>query len=155
MTSATYEIKRDENDHRKVKHWVIIKDGIPLEWDGGSKGCPMHFATRRDAIEQVEKDKSHDAYIARLYEQEAAGFKEWNAAESKEIDDYAAVLLANAESWTFFGKFTAQVIARHQHQKDAEVLLSDSWVDPKRIHAEKRRIMAARAEAFKRAELEL
>lgn len=149
-----YEIKRDESDHRKVKPWMVLKDGIQMTWDAG-RPYPRRFVTRKDAQAEIDKDIAHDAYLARLYEQDAAGFKEWNAAESKEIDDYAAVLRENAESWTFFGKYTAQNIARQQHKKDAKDLESESWIDPKRVHAEKRRIMAARAEAFKRAGLEL
>jgi len=152
--TATYEIKRDETDHRKVKPWMVVKDGIPLEWDRGSKGYPMHFPSRKEAQAEIDKDIAWDAYLERLYEQDATGYV-WTADEQRQIDEYAVVLKANGESWTFCGKFTAQVIARHQHQKDADVLKSDSWIDPKRIHAEKRRVMAARVEAFKRAGIEL
>ena len=125
-----------------------------MTWDAG-RPYPRRFSTRKDAQKEIDKDIAYDAYLARLYEQDAAGFKEWSAEESKEIDDYALVLRANKESWTFSGKFTAQVIAKQQHEKDAKCLESQSWIDPKRVHAEKRRIMAARAEAFRRAGLTL
>lgn len=149
-----YEIKRDETDRRKVKPWIVLKDGMSLKHTAYDVYYRT-FDSRKQAQKAIDEDAAYDAYLARLYEQNAAGFREWNAEESKEIDDYAAILKANAESWTFLGKDTAQNIARRQHEKDARDLESDSWIDPKRVHAETRRIMAARAEAFKRAGLVL
>lgn len=147
-----YEIKRDTAGHRKVKPWMVLKNGDPYE---SAKGYPMHFRNRREAQEEIDKDIAHDAYLAQLYEQDAAAVRAWTAEQEREIDEYAEVLRVNAESWTFWGKYPAREIARRQHERDARDLASNSWIDPRRIHAEKRRAMAARVEAFRRAGLEL
>ena len=146
---STYEIKRDESNRRKVKPWIVLKDGGPLKYTAHNSYYRT-FDTRKQAQEAIDEDAAHDAYLARLYEQDAEGFKEWSTEESKEIDAYAEILRANTERWTLGGKLEAQAIARQQHQEDAKAL-TQQWMDTKRTHAEKRRIMAARAEAFKRA----
>lgn len=153
-TAVAYSIERDPTDHRTNRCWIVRKDGVALVYTMGSR-CPQTFKNRKDAQARIDDDIAHDAYLANLFAQDTATVRTWTPAEQKEIDDYAAILKANEESWTFCGKRTAQIIARQQHEKDAECLLSNSWVDPKRLHAEKRRIMAARTEAFKRAGLTL
>src|SRR5262249_40401237 len=134
------------------KLWMVLKDGQPYAREG-SKGYYMRFNTRKSAQEEIDKDVAWDAYLARLYEQDRSGVYVWTVEEELELDAYAAVLKANELRWTFFGKFPIQVVARQQHERDAKNLQSDSWADAKRVHAEKRRVMAARVEAFRRAGL--
>ena len=153
MTAPIYEIKRDESDHRKVKPWIVLKNGEPMKYDGCRYA--QRFKTRKDAQEKVTQDIEWDAYLVRLHEQDAAGVYEWNAGETEEIEKFTQQLLENPEQWTFNGPARFADIAQHQHWKDAKDLESDAWIDVKRFKAERRRRMAARAEAFKRAGLEL
>lgn len=149
-----YSIERDLTDHRKTKPWIVLKDGVALTYTMGSH-FPETFKNRKEAQVKMQVDIAHDAYLARLFTQDIATVRTWTPAEQKEIEDYAAVLSANEECWTFHGKRTAQFIARHQHETDTKDISHDHWVNPKRFHAEKRRVMAARVEAFKRAGLTL
>jgi hypothetical protein len=54
-------------------------------------------------------------------------------------------------------KIAAVPVARIQHLKDAEKLLKDDgcWIDARSVRAETRRVMAARAKAFRDAGLRL
>lgn len=153
---SEYIIKRDETDHRKVKPWIVLKDGTPLTHDQNARNpCVRSFPTRKAAQAEIDKDIVWDAYVVRLFEQDAAGVYEWNADENEEIEKFAQRLRENPEQWTFNGPARFVAIARRQHEKDAEDLEKDDWIDAKRFHAEKRRTRAARVEAFKRAGVEL
>ncbi len=43
-----YIIQRDLTDHRKVKPWIVLKDGKPLEWQAASYGYPRRFGNACD-----------------------------------------------------------------------------------------------------------
>lgn len=131
------------------KRWIVTKDGEPVKWSAGDH-YPQTHQRKRDAVEYIGKLKVGDAWTALLFAQDATGVYVWTPEEEKQINDYAVVLKVNATRWNFFGQQPAQDIARDQHVKDAEAL-DKQWIDTKRTHAEKRRVMAARVEAFKRA----
>jgi hypothetical protein len=149
----TYTIERDLNDHRKVKPWLVLKDGVVMN----HHNCLYveKFSTRKDAQKRIDDDIAGDAYLVRLHEQDTAAVRTWTPEEKKEISDFAVILTANEERFTFHGKLSIQAISRGRHVKDAKDLATNHWIDPKRLHAELRRNMAARVEAFKCAGLTL
>jgi hypothetical protein len=136
------------------KRWAVLKDGDTVKMDGCAYGAT--YQTKREALAEIPKFMAGDEWRERLFEDDRTGVYHWTVDDTKQINDYAEVLRANELRWTFGGEFTAQVIARQQHAKDAEdIAKPDSyWIDAARVRAEKRRIRAARVEAWRRAGIE-
>lgn len=116
---------------------------------------PRTFNTRKQAQEFADTDRQRDEYRARVFEQDRTRQYEWDADENAQIDGLAQKLRENPEQWTWNGPSHFVDMSRMQHVKDAEALESRNWLDCDFYHAEKRRLMAARREAFRRAGLEL
>lgn len=130
--------------------WSVLKGGQVVE------GHYCH-KRKRDAIAAIEDLIAYDKWLEKLLAEDRAGTYTWSEDEEKQINEFAELLKANEERWTFCGKFPIQKLARDRHKKDAEDLTTDksNWVEPDRFFAETRRRMAARVEAFKRAGVEL
>lgn len=129
--------------------WRVLKDGQPAD-------SSQFERRKRDAEKTAGELAAWDEWQAHVYRDDADGLFRWTATELSQIDEYAAALIVNLPRWNFFGRFPLRVIARQQHQKDAEDLLKDDghWIDARWVRAEKRRIMASRVEAFRRAGLD-
>ena len=151
MTSceAGYEVVKFD------RHWKVLKNGQEMRREGAY--YPRLFKLKREAEAFCVEDAENDRIKALHAEQDRTGVYVWSEADNQQIEEYAAALIENKERWTMTGKFPIQELGRREHEKDAAVLSGprESWIDPDRYFAEKRRVMAARREAFKRAGLEL
>lgn len=150
--TETYTIERDLTNHRKVKPWIVLKDGVRMP-SPRSGYCTFYF-TRKAAQEDIDADVAYDAWLARLYLDDFERVYRWSEDEGKQIDEYAGTLKENRLRWTFAGQFPIRQTAREQHWKSCEDLKRWDWGDATKFHAETRRTMAARLEAFKRAGVE-
>lgn len=146
MPEATYAVVKQD------KRWIVTKDGEPVKHYLSE--YPTTHQRKKDAVARIEQLQVRDAWTALLFEQDATGVYIWTPEEEKQINEYAAALKVNETRWTFNGPDTLQNIARNQHLQDEDALTKE-WRDTKRTHAEKRRVRAARVEAFKRAGLTL
>jgi hypothetical protein len=131
--------------------WRVLRDGQPFD------SSRHQFITRkRDAEKAAAELAAWDEWQAHVYRDDADGSFRWTATELSQIVEYAAKLATNSMGCSFFTQLPLRTIARQQHQKDAEDLLKDDtcWTDAPWVRAEKRRVMAARLEAFRRAGLD-
>lgn len=146
---AGYEVVKAD------RGWQVLKNGEPVKYEGAHYA--RSFKLKRDAAAFCFNDAEYDKIRALHAEQDRTGVYVWSDADDKQIDKYAAALIENKERWKMTGKFPIQELGRREHEKDAAVLSGprESWIDPDRYFAEKRRVMAARREAFNRAGLEL
>ena len=135
---------------KNLNRWAIQRDGVNVD-------CWSWRKTKKECVAQVSVLIALDEYRARVLEQDASGVYVWDTDEEKHIAEYVEALRTNRECWTMNGKMTLQEKARLQQSKDKSVVEGprSCWTDPDTYFAEKRRTMAARAEAFKRAGLEL
>lgn len=147
---AEYVIERWQQDHRKQKPWIVRKDGELMKYSERDSH-PRIFKKRKDAEAHAAADKANEEWRARILTQDQAGVCEWDEAEEAEIEKYVTKLRENPLQWTMNGQHPFVTIARIQHDKDAETLTQSNWTDCEFYHAQKRRVMAARVEAFKRA----
>jgi len=152
MTNA-YEIRRDETDHRKNKPWIVVKNGEPLKYRQ-IDSYPKHFSSKRLAKIAADKDAEWDAYMAIVLADDASREYRWTAEEQQQIEDLRLALRLNEEKWTFNGKVRFVELSRIGQRKDVEDSQKTTWTDAN-YPAQLRRRMAARAEAFRRAGLEL
>lgn len=149
MTSK-YTVVKD--DYRR---WSILRDGQPII---GENGIARHkYSRKRDALEEIPLIVAAVEYEALCGAQDAAGVFVWTTNEEEQIADYVKALKVNATRWYMSGQMTLQEAGRVQHAKEQEVLDGprENWLNPDRYFREKRRTMAARIEAYKRAGIEL
>lgn len=149
MTPATYEIKRDETDHRKVKPWIVVKNGEPLKYSPRDS-FPKTFRSKRLATIAATKDTEWDSYMEIVLADDASGEYRWTVEELAQIDELVLSLKLNEEKWTFNGKARFVDISRGHQARDAEDSRKTNWTEA-HYPVQLRRRMAARAEAFKRA----
>jgi len=150
-----YSIERVQEEKRVG--WYVVEGGRRLHYSGKAADrsyCPTQYKTRKSALERIEELRKYDARLELIFAQDFSRAYVWTEEEQKQIQDYAAQLKDNRLRWTFHGQFPLQQIAREQHWKDVEVLRRRDWTDPALFHAEKRRVMAARLEAFRQAGVE-
>jgi len=150
--TAVYEIKRDESDHRKVKPWIVLKNGQPLKYHERDS-FPRHYSSKRLAQLAADKDAEWDAYAGVVLADDAGRKYHWTPEELEQIASLTLSLKLNEEKWTFNGKARFVDISRGHQAKDEDSQKAD-WTNAL-YPAQLRRRMAARAEAFKRAGLEL
>lgn len=146
------------------RQWNALRDGVAVTSDHYSPHV-LTFGTRKEAelfcvthAANMERDALETA-------QDASGNYVWSATEEKEIAEYVTRLYANESRRTFTGVQTLQETARKQHVDDAKMLrhhvdfalafntVPTEW--SKGVSRRIRRVMAARAETFKRAGLAL
>jgi hypothetical protein len=155
-----YAIERYQGEKDRKPVWYITGDGKRLDYDGkpqvawsGRLWYPKAYRTRKDAAERIAQWERFDIWLAKMFEQDFNRVYEWDADEEKQIEAYAVELRANALRYSFAagGRTSVQDLGRRQHRIDADMLRRRDWLDAGRLHVEKRRTMAARIEAFKRA----
>lgn len=137
------------------RYWKVLKNGQDTKREGTSYA--RSFKLKREAEAFCIQDAESDRINALHAEQDRTGLYIWSDPDNQQIDEYAIALRENKLRWTMTGQFQLQDIGRREQEKDAAVLTGprERWLNPDRLFAEKRRIMAARCEAFKRAGLTL
>ena len=151
--TAVYEIKRDESDRRKVKPWMVLKNGEPLKHSPHNH-YHQNFSSKRLAQIAADKDAEWDAYAGVVATDDASGEYHWTPEELEQIASLTLSLKLNEEKWTFNGKARFVDISRGHQAKDAEDSQKTNWTNAL-YPAQLRRQMAARVEAFRRAGIEL
>lgn len=153
--TAAFTVAENTKERRRRKSWVVVDaEGRALDYEGkiDRHGFAAAYDTRRDAVEHAAKFTGWAERRERIMREDWAGIA-WTPEEQQQIEEYAVVLRANETHWTFYGEETCRESAARQHASDARDLESTNWTDCEYFHAEKRRVRAARAEAWRRAGL--
>lgn len=152
-----YTVTENPNEQRRRKSWVVVDaEGQALDYEGkiDRHGFYASYDTRKAATEYAAKFTAWAERRERIMREDRAGIT-WTPEEEKQIEEYAAVLRANETHWTLYGKETRREFAVRLHQEDARDIASTNtnWIDCEYFRAEKRRVRAARTEAWRRAGL--